>query len=80
VSSLKLIECAFHLMKSSNMSFVRIAEGTDVCEQLARSSSSYSDIFENGFEYIEKSTLLNRFDGQVMIFHFTDFLFQSLLS
>jgi hypothetical protein len=71
VSSSKLIECAFRLMKSSDMSFVRIAEGSDVCEQHARPSSTYSDFFENGFEYIEKSTLLNSFDEQVMIFHFT---------
>jgi hypothetical protein len=46
VSSSKLIECAFHLMKSSDMSFVRIAEGSDVCEKLARPSSSYSDFLK----------------------------------
>ncbi|XP_060551255.1 uncharacterized protein LOC132712836 [Ruditapes philippinarum] len=64
VSSAKLIECAFHLMKSSDSSFVRIAEGSNVCEQLARPSSTSSNFFEKGFEYLEKSTLYNVFNEE----------------
>ncbi|XP_060551256.1 uncharacterized protein LOC132712837 [Ruditapes philippinarum] len=50
-------------MKSSNSSFVRIAEGDD-CEQLARPSSMNSFVFEKNFEYLEKSAFYRMIDQQ----------------
>ncbi|XP_060584558.1 uncharacterized protein LOC132740631 [Ruditapes philippinarum] len=55
VPSENMIECAFKLMKTSDKSFVRIAAGTELCEQLARPLSNYSSFFEEGYEYYEKS-------------------------
>jgi hypothetical protein len=65
VSSEKMIECAFHLMKTSNSSFVRIPEGGDNCEQLARPSSMNSNFIEKDFEYLEKSAFYSVFDPKV---------------
>jgi hypothetical protein len=55
IRSENMIECAFKLMKTSDKSFVRIAAGTELCEQLARPLSNYSSFFEDGYEYYEKS-------------------------
>ena len=62
VSSAKLIECAFHLMRTSGTSFVRIAAGTDVCEQLGRPADMDSSFFVEGYEYLENSVTFNVFD------------------
>ncbi|XP_060573415.1 uncharacterized protein LOC132731277 [Ruditapes philippinarum] len=49
-------------MKSLDSSFVRIAEGGDNCEQLARPSSINSNFIEKDFEYLEKSAFYRVFD------------------
>ena len=63
-SSSVIIACAFQLMKSSSNSHMRIAEGSDNCEQLTRTEVIRSP-FKQGFEYFEKSTLLTTYDPPV---------------